>query len=179
MSTKLTFIAPAGLNAHRQKLVRVRCECGVEFECREDAYKSGRTKSCGCTRTGGRKRAAQSSAPQPEQPKSEQNIVPEIESKFKRGTPQWFDDEIARIDAAATASENRARFLELEIATQESTDLPTHKCWATENTTANKMRQAISRLQIAKANAETATTKTAKSQAEINREKIASLRGGQ
>ena len=178
MSTKLTFIAPAGLNAHRQKLVRVRCECGVEFECREDAYKSGRTKSCGCTRTGGRKRVAQIAAPKPEQ-SPEQKLVPEIESKFKRGTPQWFDDEIARIDAAATASENRARFLELEIATQESTDLPTHKCWNTESTTAHKMREAIARLQIAKANAETATTKTAKSQAEINREKIASLRGGQ
>src|SRR5271165_11670 len=135
MSTKLTFIAPAGLNAHRQKLVRVRCECGVEFECREDAYKSGRTKSCGCTRTGGRKRAAQTSAPKLEQSpesKSEQKLVPEIESEFKRGTLQWFDDEIARIDAAATASENRARFLELEIAMQESTDLPTHKCWNTE-----------------------------------------------
>jgi hypothetical protein len=169
----LTAIIPAGRNKHGQRLVKATCSCGNVFEARQDNVKRGKTQSCGhCGKV------VQKPARTVEQ-KPAQNIVPEIESNFKRGTPQWFDDEIARIDAAATASENRARFLELEIATQESTDLPTHKCWTTENTTASKLRQAMSRLQIAKSSAETAMAKTAKSQAEINREKIAALRGGQ
>ena len=176
---KLTLLGPAARNKHGQACVRVQCSCGSpEFVVRADSYKQGRSTSCGFCRKGGRKRLAPISAPLVEQ-KPEQKIVLEVESKFKRGTPQWFDDEIARIDAAATASENRVRFLELEIAEQESTDLPTHKCWNTESSTAHKMRESIARLQIQKANAETATVKTAKTQAEINREKIAALRGSQ
>jgi hypothetical protein len=175
MQSKLTFLADAGRNRHGQKLVRVQCSCGSPaFEVRADSYKQGRSTSCGFCRKGGRKRLAQIEAP-----KVEQKIIPEVESKYKRGTPAWFDDEIARIDAAATASENRARFLETEIAAQELTDLPTHKRWSVESKTAREMREKIARLQIQKANAETATTKTAKTQAEINREKIAALRGGQ
>jgi hypothetical protein len=169
----LTLITPSGRNKHGQRLVKATCACGNVFEARHDNIKSGKTTSCGhCGKP------EKKPSPKVEQ-KPEQKIVLEIASNFKRGTPQWFDDEIARIDAAATASENRARFLETEIAAQESTDLPTHKCWSVESTTAHKMREAIARLQIAKANAETATVKTAKTQVEINREKIAALRGGQ
>lgn len=173
MSSKLTFLGAAGRNKHGQALVRVQCSCGSpEFTCREDSFKQERTTSCGFCRKGGKRKAEQVTAP-----KAEQKPTPEVESKFRRGTPQWFDDEIRRIDAAATASENRARFLELEIAVQEATDLPTHKRWNTEHSTASKMREHIARLQIAKANAETATVKTQKTHTEINREKIAVLRG--
>ncbi len=171
----LTAIIPAGRNKHGQRLVSATCACGNVFEARHDNVKSGKTQSCGrCGKP--EKKSAPTTALTIEQQKPEQKLVLEVESKFKRGTPQWFDDEIARIDAAATASENRARFLELEIASQETTDLPTHKCWNTESSTAHKMREAIARLQIAKANSETATKKTAKTQTEINRERIAALR---
>jgi hypothetical protein len=163
----LTAIIPAGRNKRGQRLVSATCTCGTVFEARHDNVKSGKTQSCGHCGKAERKQA----------PKVEQKITPEVVSAFQRGTPQWFDDEIARLDSAATASENRARFLETEIAAQEDTDLPTHKRWNTEHSTANKMREHIARLLIQKANAETATTKTAKSQAEITRDKIASLRG--
>jgi hypothetical protein len=176
---KLTLLGPAARNKHGQACVRVQCSCGSpEFVVRADSYKQGRSTSCGFCRKGGRRRVAQTSAQSVEQTPA-QKIVPQIASAFTLGTPPWFDAEISRLESAALASENRARFLELEIASQESTDLPTHKCWATEHATANKLRQAVSRLQIQKANSETATKKDTRTQAEINRDKIAALRGGQ
>jgi hypothetical protein len=143
---------------------------------RADSVEQGRSTSCGFCRKGGRKRKAEIPDPVPA-PVSEQKIIPEVESAFKRGTPRWFADEIERLDSAATSCENRARFLETELDAQEVTDLPTHKCWKTERTTAHGLRQEIARLEIAKANAETATKKDTRTQAEVTREKIAALRG--
>lgn len=173
MPSKIKILGPADRNKHGQACVLVQCSCGSPaFVTRADSVEQGRSTSCGFCRKGGRKRKAAIPAPVPEQ-----KIIPEVESTFKRGTPQWFADEIKRLDSAATACENRARFLETELNAQESTDLPTHKCWKTERTTAHGMRQEIARLEIAKANAETATKKDTRTQAEITREKIAALRG--
>jgi len=173
MPTKLTILAQAERNKHGQACVLVQCSCGSPaFVVRADSVEQGRSTSCGFCRKGGRKRKTSIPAPVPEQ-----KIVPEVESQFQRGTPQWFADEIKRLNSAATACENRARFLEIELDAQELTDLPTHKCWKTERTTAHGMRQEIARLEIAKANAETATKKDTRTQQEITRDKIASLRG--
>jgi hypothetical protein len=173
MPTKLTILGPAARNKHGQACILVQCSCGSPaFAARADSVNQGRSTSCGFCRKGGRKRKASIPDPVPEQ-----KIVPEVESQFKRGTPQWFFDEITRLDSAATACENRARFLESELDAQEITDLDTHKRWNCERTTAHKMRQEIARLEIAKANAETATKKDTRTQAEITREKIAALRG--
>lgn len=173
MPTKLTILGTAARNKHGQACVRVQCSCGSpEFIVRKDSFEQRRTTSCGFCRKGGKRKAA----PVPS-PVIEETITPEVESRFKRGTPAWFDDEISRIDGAATASENRARYLETEMALQEVTDLDTHKRWNVESTTAQKMRQHIARLQIEKANAETATKKDERTHAQITRDKIAALKG--
>src|ERR1039458_10581786 len=119
MPSKIKILGPADRNKHGQACVLVQCSCGSPaFVTRADSVEQGRSTSCGFCRKGGRKRkAAQVLDPIPTS-----EVVPEVESTFKRGTPAWFDDEITRIDAAATASENRARYLEKEIAAQEVTD---------------------------------------------------------
>ncbi len=178
MSSKLTFLGDAGRNKHSQKLVRVQCSCGSpEFTCREDSFKQERTTSCGFCRKGGKRKAEQVTALQIAPPVEQPKPTPEVESKHERGTPAYFADEIASRDAAATSAENRARFLRSELAEQTSTDLDTHKRWNTETTTAHKLRQEIARLQLQKANAETATVKDERSQADIVRDKIAALKG--
>jgi hypothetical protein len=173
MPTKLAILGPAARNKHGQACVRVQCSCGSpEFVVREDSFKQGRSTSCGFCRKGGRKVSKPAPAPVVE-PKA----TPEIESTFVRGCPEWFADEIARLEAAALSAENRARFLEIQLAQQEHTDLDTHKRWHTERKTAHALRQEIARLSIAKANAETATKKDTRTQAEITRDKIAALSG--
>ena len=174
MTSKLTLLGPAGRNKHGQRLVLVKCSCGSpEFTVREDSFKQERTTSCGFCRKGGKRKTELVV----EQKVEQQKPTPELASTFERGTPQYFDDEISRIDAAATASENRARFLEQEIALQEHTDLDTHKRWNVERTTAHKMREHIARLSIEKANAETAQKTDTKTAAELVRDRIAALKG--
>jgi hypothetical protein len=112
-----------------------------------------------------------------ETPIEKKNITPEIESTFERGTPQYFDAEIESRQATATSAENRARFLRLELAAQTTTDLDAIKKWTAESTLARKLREEIARLQIQKADAETAITKDERSQADITKEKIAALKG--
>lgn len=45
---RLTVLAAAGKNKHRQPLVRCLCSCGVEKVFVAARVKSGETKSCGC-----------------------------------------------------------------------------------------------------------------------------------
>jgi len=168
---ELTIVATAGRNKHGQRLSRVKCGCGNEFICREDSVKQGRTKSCGCTRVGGRK-AKPVEKPTPVS-------TAEITSAFERGTPQWFDEQISRLEQTAIACEKRRDILAAQLAEQPDTDLDTHKKWNTEATNARKMRQEIARLQMAKSKAETSVKKDTRTQAEINREKIAALKGTQ
>ena len=93
-------------------------------------------------------------------------------------TPAWYAQQIAGKEAAAVAAERRANDLEEKLATQECTDLETHKQWNTEATTARKLRQEIARLKSAKDKAETGEKKDTRTQVEITRDKIAALRGG-
>src|SRR5208337_1936546 len=109
--------------------------------------------------------------------KHESVITPEVVSSFERETPAWFADEIARKKTALISAENHIRFLELEIAQQESTNLDTLKKRKAEASAANDLRHEISRLEIQKANSETATVKDERTQAEITRDKIKALKG--
>jgi hypothetical protein len=158
------ILATAGRTRQGQKLVRSACTCGNTFIAREDNVKSGRTVRCeNC-----RKKPAK---------KPVSNPVPEVTSTFERGTPAYYADEIARKESALISNENHIRFLELEIAKQDATDLDTLKKRKAEATSANDLRQEISRLQIQKAKAETATVKDTKSARELMRERITALRG--
>jgi hypothetical protein len=173
MQSKLALIAPAGRNKHGQRLVSVKCSCGSpEFTVREDSFKQERTTSCGFCRKGGKRKAEPIV-----EPKVEQKPTPELESTFERGSVAWFDDEISRKEAALISNENHIRFLELEIAQQDETNLDTLKKRKAESTSANDLRQEISRLRIEKANAETAQQKDTKSAAELVKDRIAALKG--
>src|SRR5712691_1595287 len=162
MPTKLLFLAAAGQNKHGQALVRVKCECGTEFECRADSYKSGHTKSCGCTRKNLSKKRAENPAQ-----RVDLILAPTVDSTFERGSIAFFDDEISRKESALISNENHIRFLELEIAQKESVNLDTLKKRKAAATTANDLRQEIARLQMQKANAETAQVTDTKSAADI------------
>ena len=101
----------------------------------------------------------------------------EIASVFKRGTPAWFGDQIASKESAALAAEVRVKNLQAQMAASETTDLDLLKCWNAESAAFEKLNHQISRLQIAKAKAETAIVKDARSVAEITKDKIAALKG--
>jgi len=169
---KLTILGPAPRNKHGQAMVRVQCDCGShEFVARKDLVESGNTKSCGCLKHAHKKPAPL--APRPAAPSpTEGNSAPAL-------TPAWYAKQIAGKEAAAVAAEKRANDLEEKLAGQDYTDLETHKQWNTEATTARKLRQEIARLKTAKDKAETGEKKDTRTLAEINRDKIAALRGGQ
>jgi len=165
MPTSLTLIGPAGRNKHKQSLVLVKCSCGSEpFICREDSFKQGRTKSCGCTRPGKQTITAPVTAL-------------EITSTLERGSPAWFDAKILSAIAAAETAEKHVQDLQVEIAASKSTDLDLIKRWTAESKIARQLRQDISRFQIAKSRAETANKKDERTAAEINKDRIAALRG--
>lgn len=176
---KLTLLGTAGRNKHGQSLVRVKCSCGSPaFTCREDSLKQGRTTSCGCSRPGRRKPKAKAailtaliSSPVPPA------VAPH--APIPALTPEWYAQQIAGKEAAAVSAEKRANDLEQKLASQDYTDLETHKQWNTEATTARKLRQEIARLKTAKDKAQTGTKKDTRTQVEITRDKIAALRGGQ
>jgi len=158
----LTLIAEAGRNKHGQRLVIVRCSCGSpDFACREDSFKQGRTKSCGCVR--GVRNLNQ-------KPASEA-VAASVARAIKS-----YDEVIALKEAAAVAAENRANVLEQTLAAQESTDLDTHKAWNTESTTARKLRQEIARLKTAKDKTQISLSNSELTQEEIILAKIASLK---
>lgn len=166
--TTLTLVSAAGHNKHKQRLVLVQCSCGSPaFICREDSFKQGRTKSCGCSRPG--KRTAKSApviAPIHEQ---------ENDSLLERNSPAWFDAKISSAIAAAETAEKHVQDLQVEIAASQATDLDLIKRWTAESKIARQLRQDISRFQIQRDRAETAVQKDTRSQAEINRDKIAAL----
>jgi hypothetical protein len=166
----LTFVSDAGLNKHKQRLVLVQCSCGSPaFICRRDSFDSKHTTSCGCMRSGKKSaKPAPVTAPIP---------APEVVSTFERGSIAYFDDEISRKEAALISLENQIRFLELEIAQQELVNLDTLKKRKIAATSANDLRQEVSRLRIEKAHVETAVKKDDKSAAQITKERIAALKG--
>jgi hypothetical protein len=176
----MKILGDVGKNKHGQRVVRVECLCGNIFEAIYNNVKRGRTKSCGhCGKSA--KECKPKSAPI-----AAQNITPsrdpEIKSQFERGTPAWFDEQIASKEAAALTLEKQATSLEAEMKQNGITswspgDEPAYKQWNAATTTAHKLRLQIARLQIEKANAETAAHKDTRTQAEITRDKIAALRG--
>jgi hypothetical protein len=158
-------LAEAGRNRHGQRLVRVECDCGNIFEALYNNIKRGRTKTCG-----------HCGEPNPNAipvPVS----MPEITSAFERGSIAWFDDEIRRKEAALISNENHIRYLELEIAQQEVVNLDTLKKRKAASTSANDLRQEISRLRSEKERAVTSVKKDTKSAAELTKAKIAALKG--
>ena len=169
MPTKLTLLGPAGRNRHGQRLVLVQCSCGSPaFECREDSFKQNRTTSCGFCRKGGRKRKP---APVPA-PVIAPVTAPESAPHFKRGTPDWYADQIASKEAAALVLE-----IDIKKLQENITDLLVLKAWTAECAAFDKLNHQISRLMTAKDKAETGTAKSNKTQAELTKERIAALRG--
>jgi hypothetical protein len=180
MPQKLTLLGPAGRNTHKQALVRVKCSCGSpEFTCRADSFKQGRTSSCGCSRPGRRKAKLQPARMTTPAISSATTPAVAPTQAAPALTPEWYAQQITGKEAAAVAAEKRANDLEEKLATQDYTDLETHKQWNTEATTARKLRQEITRLKTAKDKAETGEKKDTRTQAEITRDRIAALRGQQ
>jgi LAS superfamily LD-carboxypeptidase LdcB len=158
----LTFVCEAGRNKHGQRLVIVRCSCGSpDFAVREDSFKQGLTKSCGCARSVRKTKSVPAS--------------PAVAVSIARADAS-FDDVIAAKEDAALSAENRAHVLELKMKAQDYTDLDTHKAWNTESTTARKLRQEIARLKVAKNKTQTSLSSSSLSYDEILRAKIASLK---
>ncbi len=171
MPLLLTILAPAGRDTNGHKLVRVKCACGSSpFVVREGSIKSGNTKSCGCLQGKKRKKVAEKLAPIP---------IAQSEAPYERGTPAWYTDQIASKEAAALVSEKHVRDLQAQMAASESTDLDLLKRWTAESTAFEKLNQQISRLQLAKAKAETGTLKNAKTQADLVKDKIKALKGSE
>jgi len=165
----LTLVSEAGHNKHKQRLVLVQCSCGSPaFICREDSYKQGRTKSCGCMRHG---KQAANYAPVTAPP-SEQ----EIASSFERDSPAWFDAKIASAIAAAEAAEQHVQDLQARMADSKTTDLDLLKKWSADSKAARQLRQDITRFQTLKARAETGTQKDTRSAAEIMKATIDALK---
>ena len=93
-------------------------------------------------------------------------------STFKRGTPAWYDDQIASKEAAALVLEKDIKNLQTQI-----TDPDALKRWTNECSAFEKLNHQISRLQTQKAKAETAVKKSEKSVEQTNRERIEALGG--
>jgi hypothetical protein len=162
----MKILSDSGRNKHGQKLVRAQCSCGATFIAREDNIKSGRTKSCGnCDKKPARKTA----------------LIPtaETESTFERGSVAWFDEQIKSKEVAAQAVEVRVKKLQADLAAVEDTDLTLLKKWTAESTAFEKLNHQIARLKTARDKAETSLHKDERTQAEVTREKIRAMRGGQ
>lgn len=52
----LTFIEDAGSNAHKKRLWRMRCDCGLETVAIASQVRTGKTKSCGHLQAAGNNR---------------------------------------------------------------------------------------------------------------------------
>src|ERR1700683_5873825 len=105
----LTLIAEAGRNKHGQRLVIVRCSCGSpDFACREDSFKQGRTKNCGCVR-GVRN--------------LNQKPASEAVAAYVSRAITSYDEVIALKEAAAVAAENRPNGLEQTLAGTKGPEL--------------------------------------------------------
>src|ERR1039457_715334 len=121
----------SGRNKHGQALALVQCDCGRIFEALENNIKRCRTKSCGhCS----------DPAPIPT-PVTAQEIIPETESTFERGSVAYFADEIKRKTAALISNENHIRFLEQLIASESDTNLDTLKKLKAESTSAKDLSE--------------------------------------
>jgi hypothetical protein len=169
MHITLTILGTAGRNRHGQRLVLLQCSCGSPaFACREDSFKQGRTKSCGCSRPGKQtQKPLLVTAPNTEQ---------EIASAFERDSPAWFAEKISSAIAAAETAEQHVQDLQAEIAASKTTDLDLIKKWTAESKIAHGLRQAIARFQTAKDKAETGTKKDSRTSAEIMKAKIDALK---
>lgn len=159
----LTLITNAGKNKHGQRLVTVQCSCGsAPFICREDSFKQGHTKSCGCTRSIRKLKTA--------------SVTQSVQAVFvDERTAASFDEIIAAKECAALSADKRAHALEQKMSSQDSTDLDTHKAWNTESATARKLRQEIARLKVARDKAANVAAKTGKTHAQTTREIITQL----
>ncbi len=158
----LTLVCEAGRNKHGQRLVIVRCSCGSpDFACREDSFKQGRTKSCGCVR------GVRKLKPIPASPAVAASVAKMVAS---------FDEVIAAKEDAALSAEKRAHVLALKMKAQEHTDLDTHKALNTESTTAHKLRQEIARLKAARDKTQLSLTNSELTYDQILSAKIASLK---
>jgi hypothetical protein len=161
----MKILTENGRNKHGQRCVKAECACGVVFDAIYNNIKNGRTKTCG-------------KCGKPQTRKIKPEIPPEVKSEHAYGSVAWFDERIAVKKAAAIQSENRAAALEAKLAVQEFTDMETHKAWNTEASDARKLRAEILRMITARDKVETGTKKDTRTQAEITRDKIASLKGG-
>lgn len=177
----LTLLGTAGRNTHGQRLVRLKCSCGSpEFTCREDSYKQGRTRSCGCARRGGRQRPKPTSiAPVPA---SAPALTPVEVNPHERGSVAWLKWEIASKTATAIAAEKDAREFEAKvrengIQSAEFGTEPPDRLWIRATNMAKKLWEQIARLNAELAKAETGTISNKKTAAEIVKEKVAALRG--
>ena len=158
----LTLVCEAGRNKHGQRLVVVRCSCGSpDFAIREDSFKTGNTKSCGCTRSARKLKTVPASL--------------EVSACVDKSNASY-DEVIAAKEAAAEAAERRAHVLELRMESESSTNLDTHKAWKTESTTSRQLRQEIARLKVAKNKTQTSLNNSELSYDQILRAKIASLK---
>jgi hypothetical protein len=167
----LTILHLTGRNRHGQRLCKASCACGAEFETIHNNVLRGRTKSCGhCGKP----------AKEPKQ-KPTQKVTSEIKqdcaSAFERGSVAWFNDQIESKERAALAAEVRVKELQAAMADSESTDLDLLKRWNAESTAFEKLNRQIARLQTARDKAEASVHKDERSLAEVNRDKIAALRG--
>ena len=177
MTTKLKFLGPAPRNKHGQACVRVQCSCGSpEFVVRADSFKQNRSTSCGFCRKGGRKKVAAISAPIPEPTPA---ITIEV-NPHERNSVSWLKWEIASKTATAIAAENDAREFEANIRENGIQSAafgtePPDRLWIRATNLAKKLYEQIARLSNELAKAETAHKKDHRTQAEINREKIAAL----
>lgn len=182
--TTLTLLGTAGRNAHGQRLVRLKCSCGSpEFTAREDSYKQGRTRSCGCARRGGRQRPKPAPTPSIAPVAASAPALTPVEvNPHERGSVAWLKWEIASKTATAIAAEKDAREFEAKvrengIQSAEFGTEPPDRLWIRATNMAKKLWEQIARLNAELSKAETATVKTHKTQAELTREKIAALRG--
>src|SRR6266481_4749102 len=180
--TTLTLIGPAGRNKHGQACVRLQCSCGSpEFTCREDSYKQGRTKSCGCTRRGGCQRPNINPSPEAAPaPASAPALTPVEANPHERNSVAWLKVEIATKTATAIVAETEAREFEAKvratgIQSSEFGTEPPDRLWIRATNMAKKLWEQIARLNLELSKAETSTTKDPKTAAELTREKIDAL----
>jgi hypothetical protein len=173
-TTLLTILAEYGRNEHGQRLVRVKCACGSpEFIVRFDSVKNGNTKSCGCLQKKKHKEPKLKYAPV-----TEQKSTPDPVSELEYGSIAWIDAHIESKKSAARSAEIRVKELQDSLAVSESTDLTLLKMWTAESAAFEKLNHQIARLQAQKDKAETGLKKDERTQAEIMKDRIKTLKAG-
>ena len=168
-----TLIENFARNKHGQRVDRLQCDCGNIFDAIYNNVKRGRTKSCGHCGKPERKPA----------PVIAPEAAPPVEvNPHKRNSIAWLKWEIASktataIDLEKEAREFEAKVRETGIQPAEYGTEPPDRLWIRAQNMANKLWQQIARLNTELQKAETSTTKSTKSAAELTKEKIAALRG--